>query len=106
MREVKTNNIHSLTQKGILSNELLVLISNMTLEDLIAIKIELSSYHLKNRLFGLDIWKKMDYITKEALMRVAISCTKSNSEAARFLGITLVDYRNNLKKFNMYKEQQ
>jgi len=48
----------------------------------------------------------MDYITKEALMRVAISCTKSNSEAARFLGITLVDYRNNLKKFNMYKEQQ
>ncbi|HAW79324.1 MAG TPA: hypothetical protein DCX27_06150 [Balneola sp.] len=105
MREVKTNNIYSLTQKGILSNELLVLISNMTLEDLIAIKIELSSSHLKNRLFGLDIWKKIDYITKEALMRVAISCTKSNSEAARFLGITLNDYRLNLQKFNMYKEQ-
>ena len=104
MREVKTNNIYSLTQKGILSNELLVLISNMTLEDLIAIKIELSSSHLKNRLFGLDIWKKIDYITKEALMRVAISCTKSNSEAARFLGITLNDYRLNLQKFNMYKE--
>jgi len=77
----------------------------MTLEDLIAIKIELSSSHLKNRLFGLDIWKKIDYITKEALMRVAISCTKSNSEAARFLGITLNDYRLNLQKFNMYKEQ-
>ncbi|MGI9312708.1 MAG: hypothetical protein ACR2O9_04135 [Alphaproteobacteria bacterium] len=105
MREVKTNNIYSLTQKGILSNELLVLISNMTLEDLIAIKIELSSSHLKNRLFGLDIWKKIDYITKEALMRVAISCTKSNSEAARFLGITLSDYRLNLQKFNMYEEQ-
>jgi hypothetical protein len=104
MKELKTNNIHSLTQKGILSNELLVLISSLTLEDLIAIKIELSSLHLKNRLFGLDIWKKIDYITKEALMRVAISCTKSNSEAARFLGITLNDYRLNLQKFNMYKE--
>ena len=104
MREVKTNNIAILTQKGILNNELLVLISNMTLEDLIAVKIELSSSHLKNRLFGLDIWKKIDYITKEALMRVAISCTKSNSEAARFLGITLNDYRLNLQKFNMYKE--
>ena len=104
MKELKTNNIHSLTQKGILSNELLVLISSLTLEDLIAIKIELSSLHLKNRLFGLDIWKKIDYITKEALMRVGISCTKSNSEAARFLGITLSDYRINLKKFNMYKE--
>ena len=105
MREVKTNNIAILTQKGILNNELLFLISNMTLEDLIAVKIELSSSHLKNRLFGLDIWKKIDYITKEALMRVAISCTKSNSEAARFLGITLNDYRLNLQKFNMYKEQ-
>jgi len=104
MKELKTNNIHSLTQKGILSNELLVLISSLTLEDLIAIKIELSSLHLKNRLFGLDIWKKIDYITKEALMKVAISCTKSNSEAARFLGITLNDYRLNLQKFNMYKE--
>ena len=104
MKDVKINNINSLTQKGIVSKELLVLISNMTLEDLIAIKLELSSTHLKNRLYGLDIWKKIDYIIKEALMRVAISCTKSNSEAARFLGITLSDYRINLKKFNMYKE--
>tara|TARA_R110000824_G_scaffold73623_2_gene187441 strand:+ start:1374 stop:1688 length:315 start_codon:yes stop_codon:yes gene_type:complete len=104
MKEIKTNNINSLTQKGLLNNELLVLISNLTLEDLIAIKIELASLHLKNRLYGLDIWKKMNYITKEALLRVAISCTKSNSEASRFLGISLDSYRKNLQKFNMYKE--
>jgi DNA-binding protein Fis len=46
----------------------------------------------------------MDYITKEALLRVAISCTKSNSEASRFLGISLDSYRKNLQKYNMYKE--
>ena len=72
MKEIKINNINSLTQNGILNNELLVLISNLTLEDLIAIKIELSATHLKNRLYGLDI--------------------------------TLGDYRNNLQKFNLYKE--
>lgn len=104
MKEIEVNNINSLTQKGILSNELLVLISNLTLEDLIAIKIELSANHLKNRLYGLDIWKKIDYITKEALMRVAVSCTKSNSEGARFLGMTLSSYKDNLQKFNLYKE--
>ena len=104
MRDMEVNNINSLTQKGIINNQLLTLISNLTLEDLIAIKIELSCAHLKNRLYGLDIWKKMDYITKEALLRVAISCTKSNSEAARFLGISLDSYRKNLQKFNMYKE--
>lgn len=104
MKEIEVNNINSLTQKGILSNELLVLISNLTLEDLIAIKIELSANHLKNRLYGLDIWKKMDYITKEALLRVSVSCTTSYSEGARFLGITLDNYRKNLDKFDVKRK--
>ena len=89
----------------LLSNELLVLISNLTLEDLIAIKIELASSHLKNRLYGLDIWKKMDYITKEALLRVSVSCTTSYSEGARFLGITLDNYRKNLDKFDVKRKK-
>jgi hypothetical protein len=105
MRDREVNNINSLTQKGKISNELLILISNLTLEDLIAIKIELSCAHLKNRLYGLDMWKKMSYITKEALLRVAVSCTTSYSEGARFLGITLDSYKKNLEKFNVQRKK-
>ena len=102
---MEVNNIDSLTQKGLINNQLLTLISNLTLEDLIAIKIELSCAHLKNRLYGLDMWKKMDYITKEALLRVSVSCTTSYSEGARFLGITLDSYKKNLEKFNVQRKK-
>ena len=105
MRDREVNNINSLTQKGKINNQLLTLISNLTLEDLIAIKIELSCAHLKNRLYGLDMWKKMNYITKEALLRVSVSCTTSYSEGARFLGITLDNYRKNLDKFDVKRKK-
>jgi hypothetical protein len=49
---MKVNNINSLTQKEMISNELLLLINNLTLEELIAIKIELSANHLNNKMYG------------------------------------------------------
>ena len=42
-------------------------------------------------------------ITKK-MIEDAQKQTKSNSEASRFLGISLDSYRKNLQKFNMYKE--
>lgn len=101
MKEIKTNNINSLTQKGLLNNELLVLISNLTLEDLIAIKIELASLHLKNRLYGLDIWHNACYIIREALLKFAISTTQSKKDAARFLGLTYLDFKNQYDKYDV-----
>ena len=88
-KEMKVNNINSLTQKEMISNELLLLINNLTLEELIAIKIELSANHLNNKMYGLALWKKMPNITKEALIRVTYKITKSNIEGARFLGLNL-----------------
>ena len=46
--------INKLTHEGVVSNDLLVLINNLTLEDLIAIKLELSCAYLKNRLYGFN----------------------------------------------------
>lgn len=98
---MKINNIDSLTQKGLINNQLLYLISELTLEDLIAIKIELSSKHINNRLYNFKIWQKLPYITREALLRVAISCTNSTSEAARFLGITKQKYLKVIKEYGI-----
>jgi hypothetical protein len=45
--------INKLTHEGVVSQDLLVLINNLTLEDLIAIKLELSCALVKNKLYGL-----------------------------------------------------
>ncbi len=55
----KINNksiINKLTHEGVVSQDLLVLINNLTLEDLIAIKLELSCALVRNKLYGIDFW--------------------------------------------------
>lgn len=64
------------------------IISNMSLEDLIAIKLEMTVRSVPNPLYGFNIWHRLDKIVKEAVLRYAITSTRSNYDAASFLGIT------------------
>ena len=75
--------ITKLRDQNKLNDSLLVLISNLTLEDLIAIKLELSCNLINNRLYGFDIWRNSNKIVQEAILKFAISTTKSKKDAAR-----------------------
>ena len=93
--------ILALKAQNLLNDSLLVCINNLTLEDLIAIKLELSARHLNNRPYGFDIWRKSGYIIKEALLKFAISTTNSKKDAARFLGLTYSDFKKAIKKYKV-----
>ena len=54
--------ILALKAKNLIDDSLLVCINSLTLEDLIAIKLELSANHINNRPYGFDIWRKSGYI--------------------------------------------
>ena len=100
----KINNksiINKLTHEGIVSQDLLVLINNLTLEDLIAIKLELSCALVRNKLYGIDFWSNSCYIIREALLKFAISVSKSKKDAARFLGLDLREFNTQYKKYNI-----
>ena len=92
--------INKLTHEGVVNNGLLVLINNLTLEDLIALKLELSCAHVNNRLYGLDIWHNACYIVREALLKFAISATYSKKDAARFLGLNYLEFKNQHDNFD------
>tara|TARA_R110002020_G_scaffold318357_1_gene534006 strand:+ start:772 stop:1107 length:336 start_codon:yes stop_codon:yes gene_type:complete len=92
--------INKLKDDGIITDSLIVAISSLTIEDLIAIKLESSANHINNRLYGFDIWNNLGYIIKESVLKFAISTTKSKKDAARFLGLT---YSNFKKACNTYK---
>jgi hypothetical protein len=95
-RNITTNNksiIKVLKNKFIVDDHTLSQIGNISLEDLIAIKLELSANHMNNRPYGFDIWRNSVYIIKEALLKFAISTTKSKKDAARFLGLTYVEFK-------------
>jgi hypothetical protein len=101
--------INKLTHEGIVSQDLLVLINNLTLEDLIAIKLELSCALVRNKLYGIDFWSNSCYIIREALLKFSISVSKSKKDAARFLGLDLREFNTQYKKYNIesyFKEKK
>ena len=93
--------ILALKAKNLLNDSLLVCINSLTLEDLIAIKLELSANHINNRPYGFDIWRKSGYIIKEALLKFALSTTNSKKDAARFLGLTYNDFKKAIRKYKV-----
>ena len=100
----KINNksiINKLTHEGVVSQDLLVVINNLTLEDLIAIKLELSCALVRNKLYGIDFWSNSCYIIREALLKFAISVSRSKKDAARFLGLDLREFNTQYKKYNI-----
>ena len=93
--------ILALKAKNLIDDSLLVCINSLTLEDLIAIKLELSANHINNRPYGFDIWRKSGYIIKEALLKFALSTTNSKKDAARFLGLTYSDFKKAVKQYKV-----
>ena len=88
-KTVNKSVVQKLKTDNKINDETLVALNTFTIEDLIAIKLELSANNLNNRLYGLDIWKKSDYIIKDAILKFAVSTTKSKKDAARFLALVM-----------------
>ena len=98
---INTSIISKLKDQALVTDETLVAINAISLENLIALKLELACNHINNRLYGFDIWRNSVYIVKDALLKFAISTTKSKKDAARFLGLTYADFKLACKKFKI-----
>ena len=95
--------INKLRDNNLVSDDLLVLVNNLSLEDIIALKFELSSKIVKNRFYGFDIWRNSKYVVQEAMLKFAISATESKKDAARFLGLDYVAFGKLVKKYKVQK---
>ena len=91
----------SIILKLCLQDDLLININNLSLEDLIAIKLELSANNINNRLYGFDLWRQSNNIVKEALLKFAVSTTKSKKDAARFLGLTYLEFKRVMSQYTV-----
>ena len=106
IKTTRTNTLNKsvityLKDQNKINDSVLVCINNLTLEDLIAVKFELSAKHINNRPYGFDIWRKSGYIIKEALLKFALSTTNSKKDAARFLGLTYSDFKKAIRKYKV-----
>lgn len=77
------------------------MLNNLTLEEIIALKLELTYRSIGVALYGFPIWKSTNYIVRDAVLKYALSISTSKSMAARYLGVRVDVISNLLKKYNV-----
>jgi len=91
------------------SDEFEFMLNQLTLEELIALKLEISSRSVNGKLYGFNLWYNIPRIAREALLLFAVSATTNIIEAQTLLGIKdvvmfrkiLYKYKTSLKHYNV-----
>mgnify|MGYP003116632991 CR=1 FL=1 len=78
-----------------------IMLASLTLEEIIALKLELASKAVNGHLYGLPIWNTLPNITKDAVLKYLTSACKSQSDVARALGISKVRLHEIYRKFKV-----
>ena len=81
-----------------------VMLSALTLEEIIGLKLECSSRLTNGKMYGFNLWSKIIDIIKEALYNAVISVAKTNKEATRILGINEQTFKALKKKYKIREE--
>jgi len=107
IRKVKTgrNKNYSISKKlrkdGKTSIEFEVMLNNLSLEEVVALKLELATKPIGSKLYGFKIWNSLSDIIRDATLKYALSATKTKAESMRFLGLSLSSYKKFLKKYQI-----
>lgn len=101
----KRNNyslIKKLREEGKSFEEFEIILNNLSLEEVIALKLELCSRGIRGgKLYGLPIMYSLFDIVRDAILKWTISTTKTKKEGARFLGIKEGEYLKMLKNYEI-----
>ena len=83
------------------NDEFEVMISQLTLEELIGLKLELASKVLDGRLFGLPVLNSMHSIVQDAMLKWVYSASRTKGEAMRFLGLQQAHFISLIRKYKV-----
>ena len=86
-----------------INDNFLNVLSSLSLEEVIALKLELSVQMTKNKLYNFPLWKAMPSMCRDALLRYVLSACESKRDGARMLGIDIREFNSLLKRYNTEK---
>ena len=91
--------LRKLRNEGKTNEQFEVTLGLLSLEELIALKLELASKSVGGKLYGLPLWYSLPDIVKDAVLKYALSAARTKMEAARFLGVSKEYFYRLLKKY-------
>lgn len=83
------------------SEEFELMLNKLTLEELIALKLEICSKSINGKLSGMKLWKSFPYISKRALLLYSMSITDNKLEGAAAIGLEYAQYLQMLIKYDI-----
>ncbi|MHA2052111.1 MAG: hypothetical protein ACW99F_00815 [Candidatus Hodarchaeales archaeon] len=85
------------------NDQFLNMLSSLTLEELLALKLELSVQLTKHKFYNFPLWKAIPSICRDAVLRFVLSACESKRDGARMLGIDIREFDRLIKKYNTEK---
>ena len=95
---------NTLRKEGKSSEAFEIMLSALTLEEIIGLKLECSMKLTNGKLYGFNLWSKRVDIAKEALYNAVISVTDTNAEIRRILGVNPSSWVDIKRKFDIDRE--
>jgi hypothetical protein len=88
-----------------------IMLSSLTLEEIIGLRLELAAKSVNYKLYGLNMWHKVPDMVKDGVLKYVYSAARTKGEMASFLGIDKSMLKKLLKKYEitnyfMKEEQQ
>jgi hypothetical protein len=69
------------------------MINNLSLEEVIALKLEMAAISAGRMMYGIPIYQSLTYIIRDAIIKYVYSATNSLKEAARMVGVNEMNFR-------------
>ena len=95
---------NTLRKEGKSSEAFEIMLSALTLEEIIGLKLECSMKLTNGKLYGFNLWSKIVDIAKAALYNAVISVADTNAEIRRILGVNPSSWVDIKRKFDIDRE--
>ena len=96
----KRSFINELRNNNRINENFLNVVSDLKLEELIAVKLEQSARMTGGKFYNLPIWYTLPYVCRDACFKFATSICNTKSDMASLLGIPYDTFMDIYKKYN------
>lgn len=109
-RKINNYSISKVLREQNKSNDVFeIQLANLSLEELIALKLELGFKAIGFPLYGFPVWRSVPLIAKDAVLKYVLASSNSKEQAMRILGLDPVRFFKLLKKYKIrdyFKEEK
>lgn len=92
---------NKLKSEGMIDEKFEIMLSSLTLEEIIGLRLELASKVVNYKLYGTNIWHSIPNIVQDGVLKYVYSAARTKGEMASFLGINKTKLKRLLKKYDI-----